>query len=103
MSRDRPDPAAWARVSDDELAQRDAENLERETQAQATETSSSAPIGIGPPLGAPGDEPLDADVVQIKILSELQAIRFRLGVLVWFLVIIPIAVGFIVGFAIGLD
>jgi hypothetical protein len=35
------------------------------------------------------------------ILDELRAIRFRIGVLVFFLVIVPIAVGFILGLLLG--
>jgi hypothetical protein len=35
------------------------------------------------------------------ILRELESIRFRIGVLVFFLVIVPIAVGFIIGLIFG--
>lgn len=97
MAPERRDPAAWARLSDKEVAQ-------RETEAQAREEAARDAEGSEPEWAADDeDAPIDAQAVQIRILAELQTIRYRLGVLVLFFVVIPIAVGLIVGFAVGFN
>ena len=96
MPDERPHPGAWAQLSDEEIARREAEAEAREQAARDAEVSERQ-------WNVDDEEPLDPQVVQIRILAELQTIRYRLGVLVLFFVVIPIAVGLIVGFAVGFN
>jgi hypothetical protein len=78
---------AWEDLSEGERAEADA--------AERSDLGASKVAADGP-AGPTEVEMLD------RILHELENIRFRLGVLVFFIVILPFVVGLIVGLTAGL-
>lgn len=78
----------WDNLSDDERTR----ILEREADAAAERDDPGASeVAAGPPA-----EPTQIEMLD-RILRELENIRFRLGVLILFFVILPFVLGLIAG------
>jgi hypothetical protein len=92
----------WPSLSDEERAQARAELAVMRGEEWEADEERAKPLAEADVGAPPEDEWANLSQVLDYMHAELRSIRFRLGVLVFFLVILPFVLGLIVGLIVGL-